>query len=52
MNEISVEDVWGSGYKVVDVNDGDDGEEWLHGYLTCATCLRGCTEIIISCLVN
>ena len=50
--EISVEEVWKSGYDVVDVNDEDDAEEWKHGYLTCDTCLRGCTEMIISCPIN
>ena len=27
-------------------------EEWKHDYLTCETCLRGCTEMMISCPIN
>ena len=51
-NEISVEDVWKSGYEVVDVTGKDNIEEWKHGYMSCDTCLRGSTEIIISCPIN
>ena len=45
---VSIDEAWELGFIDKHVNVDKVEEQWLHGYLNCESCLRGCTEIVVS----